>query len=193
MAFCPQCKSEYRQGFTECADCKAKLVERLPDADEQPFEETPSEINTSSLKFVSVFVSDNPQETALVRNILADNNIPFITRGEDKTGFKYVDFLVREDKAFEAMDLLKDAVKESTGIDTSVPLTEDFPDNARKSIDQPGVGPRKEPFNFSIVVLMAVIVLLFALPLAKTARYIIAGGLMVILIITVVYSRDKRI
>jgi hypothetical protein len=28
--FCPQCKSEYRTGFTHCSDCDVDLVERLP-------------------------------------------------------------------------------------------------------------------------------------------------------------------
>jgi hypothetical protein len=28
--FCPQCKAEYRQGFTRCADCDVDLVESLP-------------------------------------------------------------------------------------------------------------------------------------------------------------------
>jgi hypothetical protein len=29
--FCPICKTEYRQGFSECADCHVALVENLPD------------------------------------------------------------------------------------------------------------------------------------------------------------------
>lgn len=29
--FCPICKTEYRPGFSECADCQAALVENLPD------------------------------------------------------------------------------------------------------------------------------------------------------------------
>lgn len=29
--FCPNCKTEYRAGFTECSDCGASLVETLPD------------------------------------------------------------------------------------------------------------------------------------------------------------------
>src|SRR5690349_24367362 len=28
--YCPSCGSEYREGYTECADCKVPLVERLP-------------------------------------------------------------------------------------------------------------------------------------------------------------------
>ena len=29
--FCPKCRSEYREGFTVCADCGTPLVEKLPD------------------------------------------------------------------------------------------------------------------------------------------------------------------
>ena len=28
--WCPECRSEYREGFAECADCGAALVETLP-------------------------------------------------------------------------------------------------------------------------------------------------------------------
>jgi hypothetical protein len=39
--FCPQCKAEYRQGFTRCADCDVALVSQLPAApghtDDDPF------------------------------------------------------------------------------------------------------------------------------------------------------------
>jgi hypothetical protein len=35
--WCPQCRSEYREGFAVCADCGAALVENLPPlADRQP-------------------------------------------------------------------------------------------------------------------------------------------------------------
>ena len=30
MAWCPQCRSEYRDGFAVCADCGTDLVESLP-------------------------------------------------------------------------------------------------------------------------------------------------------------------
>jgi hypothetical protein len=31
---CPQCKAEYRQGFTECSDCHVSLVASLPPGDD---------------------------------------------------------------------------------------------------------------------------------------------------------------
>lgn len=42
--FCPNCKSEYRQGFTRCADCGVDLVEHLS----QDFSEDDGEIPTDS-------------------------------------------------------------------------------------------------------------------------------------------------
>ena len=30
MPWCPTCRSEYREGFTQCADCGADLVDELP-------------------------------------------------------------------------------------------------------------------------------------------------------------------
>ena len=31
MPWCPKCKAEYREGFTECAACHVPLVDTLPD------------------------------------------------------------------------------------------------------------------------------------------------------------------
>ena len=42
--WCPSCRSEYREGFTECADCGTALVEELPPepASEPKAESAPS-------------------------------------------------------------------------------------------------------------------------------------------------------
>jgi hypothetical protein len=39
--FCPECKAEYRQGFTVCADCEVPLVSALSGADGEPAEIRP--------------------------------------------------------------------------------------------------------------------------------------------------------
>jgi predicted amidophosphoribosyltransferase len=41
--YCPQCKSEYREGITVCAECETPLVEALAEDDED-FEEEDSGI-----------------------------------------------------------------------------------------------------------------------------------------------------
>ena len=38
--FCPQCKAEYRPGFTRCSECNVVLVFRLPDDVEDEFDTT---------------------------------------------------------------------------------------------------------------------------------------------------------
>lgn len=42
--FCPNCKAEYRLGFTRCADCDVDLVERL-DADATDSSQSPDDAN----------------------------------------------------------------------------------------------------------------------------------------------------
>ena len=39
MPWCPKCKCEYREGITECADCKVALVDVLPPDEENPYSE----------------------------------------------------------------------------------------------------------------------------------------------------------
>ena len=38
MPFCPECKSEYRTGFTDCADCQIPLVEKIDEELKPPGE-----------------------------------------------------------------------------------------------------------------------------------------------------------
>ena len=33
MPICPRCRSEYREGFARCADCRVPLVDELPPAE----------------------------------------------------------------------------------------------------------------------------------------------------------------
>ena len=39
MPWCPKCKSEYREGIKECADCKIPLMDELPPDSENPYSE----------------------------------------------------------------------------------------------------------------------------------------------------------
>lgn len=39
MPWCPKCKSEYREGITECAECKIPLMDELPPDSENPYSE----------------------------------------------------------------------------------------------------------------------------------------------------------
>ncbi len=42
--FCPECRREYREGFTECAYCKVPLVETLPEETAESAEDSEQEL-----------------------------------------------------------------------------------------------------------------------------------------------------
>ena len=74
--FCPQCRVEYREGFTECSDCGVPLVpELLP-------EPQPSPQPKRDLDLVTVFETVNPVITALVKSMLEQAEIPYLVKGE---------------------------------------------------------------------------------------------------------------
>lgn len=60
--FCPRCRAEYREGFTECADCKVSLVLECPPAPKPEyvdFEEVLSTFNVGDVAIIkSIFDSE---------------------------------------------------------------------------------------------------------------------------------------
>jgi hypothetical protein len=76
IMFCPRCRAEYREGFTQCADCLVPLVERL----DEPDEAAPAP--SSDLELTTVLKSGNPALLALAKSLLESAEIPFLVRGE---------------------------------------------------------------------------------------------------------------
>ena len=72
--FCPECKSEYRTGFTRCEECDVDLVEQLPSA-------TP-EIDAQA-EPVTVFVTFNDSEANLVKSLLEGSGIEVLLFDEN--------------------------------------------------------------------------------------------------------------
>ena len=68
---CPECESEYREGFTQCSDCDVALVEMGPDEDGEP-----------EVELVKVFEATNAAVLPLVESVLLDANIEFMTKSE---------------------------------------------------------------------------------------------------------------
>lgn len=199
MPFCPKCRTEYREGFNICADCQVALVDKLPKYEENmEYELVPTEINSTSLKYITVFVSDESEEADMVKRVLNENKIPYITRGEEETKFKYIDFLVREDRLDAAKELLKDIIEqESAGVDTVFPATQkteaDF--KIPPSITDL-TKSRKESTGRYLLILGTVFVFSILISVrAKSIAYGVVGILVVVFILVAkfIYSRDKRL
>ena len=72
---CPECKAEYREGYTKCADCEIELVDTITLENEESSK--PEEII-----FETVMTSFNQGEIALAKSLLESNNIQCFVQGE---------------------------------------------------------------------------------------------------------------
>jgi hypothetical protein len=73
---CPQCLTEYRDGFTECADCRVPLAPGPPPTEEEPAVEHAAEL-------ISVFETSDPFAANLAKATLEDNGIEYVMGGDD--------------------------------------------------------------------------------------------------------------
>jgi len=99
--FCPKCKTEYREGFSVCADCHVELVKELPPEPEPEY-----------IEYEEIMITYNPADVALIKSILDAEDITYYFHGEN---FMHVRPLVEParlmvDKlqAGTARELLKD-------------------------------------------------------------------------------------
>ena len=81
--YCPQCKAEYRQGFTRCADCDVDLVHEPPASASGPVEASGQDENPDD-PFCSFWRGDDPRIHAELCELLNEEGIPHRTvRRED--------------------------------------------------------------------------------------------------------------
>lgn len=114
IMFCPECRVEYREGFTECADCKVPLVEELPPL------ASPPEHESEQSNLVTVLSTVNAAAMALAKSILQDAKIRFNVKGElPKAMFSIgiMQIQVSKDDEEEAGELLE-------GIEENPPHTD---------------------------------------------------------------------
>ena len=78
--FCPQCKSEYREGFYTCVDCEVPLVHELP-SEHRPENDLPA-------GEVVVFRSARAFEAEMIAGALEDAGIAFSIRAEMAGGYR---------------------------------------------------------------------------------------------------------
>ena len=83
MPWCPKCGSEYRDGFTECASCGVKLVDKLTDEQKKQaeMEERRDMVLPEGMsRPVAVFTAKNRLEAESIADMLRDNDIPVFDR-----------------------------------------------------------------------------------------------------------------
>jgi hypothetical protein len=69
--FCPDCRSEYRQGYERCADCDEPLVESL--------EAEPAAEND---ELVAVLQTTDPALLPIAKSVLEAAGVPHVVQGE---------------------------------------------------------------------------------------------------------------
>ena len=71
--FCPECRVEYREGFTECSDCLAALVRDLrPEPEPDP-----------EVQYATVVETGNPAVLAVAKSVLGSAGIDHLAAGEE--------------------------------------------------------------------------------------------------------------
>ncbi len=120
--YCPDCGSEYREGFVQCADCEVPLVDSLPQEPVHP-----------DVNFVTVLETGDPGEIALAESILLEANIPYFKKGDQiqdlfalgrlPFGFNPVTGPVEFQVAEENVDAAYEALEELKNVDLSEPET----------------------------------------------------------------------
>src|SRR5437588_2632017 len=100
--FCPQCKGEYQDGFTECADCQIPLVSELPLSE--------SNDEQKAVDLVEVLSTADPGLIALVKSVLEAEEILYLAHGEHFSRMHAtipVKFLVSKEDVELAREVLK--------------------------------------------------------------------------------------
>ena len=134
--FCPECQGEYREGFTECADCGVPLVEKLTEAAE-------AADPAPDAGLVALVRTGDPNELAFAEAVLTEADIPFVKKGESvqdlfalgRVGMGFnpitgpIVLLVSEEHAAEAAKLLEESEKAELDGMEELPEEDQYDDN----------------------------------------------------------------
>ncbi len=79
--YCPECRVEYRDGFTECSDCRVPLVAGKPPEPEGL--EDDSGTGDPNLQLITVLTGSDRLLLGSAKGLLEDAGIPFYAVGDD--------------------------------------------------------------------------------------------------------------
>ena len=77
--FCPNCKAEYREGFSRCADCAVDLIPELS-PEPEPMEEY--------VELINIKTFSSRHEAELAKGFLEAHEIDAVVSGDDYGGIQ---------------------------------------------------------------------------------------------------------
>jgi len=104
--FCPECKAEYINGITECADCHISLVWNLPQEEPDEF------VEGEPVEWQPLVSTTNQGDLALIKSIFDGEGILYWVQGENRGlvphGITFGALIhVDKDRFQEAKDLIQ--------------------------------------------------------------------------------------
>ncbi len=102
--FCPNCNTEYREGFTVCADCQVDLVEEIHADDSKPDDE--------DFEFVPLLATYNQGDISFIKSILSGEKINSYFKDEHflsvRPAVQPTVLMVQADQVAQATEILSD-------------------------------------------------------------------------------------
>lgn len=103
--YCPKCRCEYREGFSECADCHVELIPKLA-----PLPAEPKSIDY--VEYKELLSTYSLADIAIIESILDSEKIIYFMQNEEFNTLTFspqpVRVMVNTDQLDKAKKLLKD-------------------------------------------------------------------------------------
>jgi hypothetical protein len=117
--FCPNCRTEYVEGISVCADCGVPLIAKLDEDDK----------SSESAELEEILATFNAGDIALIKSILDGEGITYYFSGEESNYMLPLTqppkLMVPKDQAEQAREVLKDLLLERTVTKDVEEYTED--------------------------------------------------------------------
>ncbi len=164
MPWCPKCKAEYREGFTECEECKVPLIDKKPEEEGvilSDIMEQPTKIYTASTRLEAEAIEDMLRENgiAVIDRPASFGQVQAYSGADSRFG---VELLVDEKLADQTKELIaerKENLKAPIDINELARLAEEQSLQSQEQDIEDNASFKLLPLILGFIVLM--IILLF--------------------------------